>query len=320
MTDPDTDRRARALAEAPAAIARRRARAIVAVIAGAAAFAVAATLVKLVAPTIPTAQMVFFRCIVAVTALWPLLAREGGLRALRTSQPLWHVVRTLSGFGGMMTAFYGYAHLPLAEVTALGFTMPLFLTVLSVPLLGEKVGIRRASAVVIGFLGVLLILRPGMSPIPLLPALAVVFGAVCWAMAMIAIRRMGQLGESSVTIVVWFSLGGMLLAGLLTLPVWVTPRWHELAALIGVGLASTLAQLLITDAYRKGEPVVVAPFEYSGILWTALIGIALFDETPSPTMLAGVAVLVASGLYILHREVIRKREAEGAGPPDAPLG
>jgi drug/metabolite transporter (DMT)-like permease len=188
----------------------------------------------------------------------------------------------------------------------------LFLTILSIPLLGEKVGIRRASAVVVGFLGVLLILRPGVAAIPLLPALAVVFGAICWAMAMIAIRRMGQLGESNVTIVVWFSLGGVLLSGLLTVPVWVTPGAFELAALIGVGLSSTLAQLLITDAYRSGEPVVVAPFEYSGILWTSLIGMALFDETPSPTMLAGVAVLVACGLYILHREVIRRREAEQA--------
>lgn len=315
MTDSDTERLAEAPAatarpEAPAATARRRARAIAAIIGAAATFAIAATLVKLIAPAIPTAQIVFFRCIVAVTALWPLLAREGGVRALRTRQPLWHLLRTLSGFGGMMTAFYGYATLPLAEVTALGFTMPLFLTILSIPLLGEKVGIRRASAVVVGFLGVLLILRPGMSAIPLWPALIVVFGAVCWAMAMIAIRRMGQLGESNVTIVVWFSLGGTLLAGLLAVPVWVMPGWRELAALIGVGLASTVAQLLMTDAYRKGEPVIVAPFEYSGILWTALVGLLLFDETPSPTMLAGVAVLVACGLYILHREVIRRREAE----------
>jgi drug/metabolite transporter (DMT)-like permease len=312
VTDPRPDGPIAAQAEAPAAVARRRARAIASVVGGAAGFAVAAALVKMAAPTIPTAQIVFFRCVVAVTALWPLLAREGGFRALRTSQPLWHVVRTLSGFGGMMTAFYGYATLPLAEVTALGFTMPLFLTILSIPLLGEKVGIRRASAVVVGFLGVLLILRPGVAAIPLLPALAVVFGAICWAMAMIAIRRMGQLGESNVTIVVWFSLGGVLLSGLLTVPVWVTPGAFELAALIGVGLSSTLAQLLITDAYRSGEPVVVAPFEYSGILWTSLIGMALFDETPSPTMLAGVAVLVACGLYILHREVIRRREAEQA--------
>ncbi len=291
--------------------ARRRARAIASIIGAAACFAVAATLVKIVAPAIPTVQIVLFRSVVALIALAPLIQREGGVRVLRTRQPLWHAMRTLAGFGGMVTAFYGYATLPLAEVTALGFTMPLFLTVLSIPILGEKVGIRRASAVVVGFIGVLLILRPGASDVPLGPALVVVFGAVCWAMAMIAIRRMGEQGESNVAIVVWFSIGGTVLAGALTIPVWVTPRWPEFVALIGVGLSSTVAQLLMTDAYRRGEPTIVAPFEYSGILWTALIGMTLFDETPSPTMAAGVAVLIGSGLYILHREVIRRRQSAG---------
>jgi drug/metabolite transporter (DMT)-like permease len=299
VDQPDPERQT----EAPAALARRRARAIAAIVGAAATFAIAATLVKLVAPNIPTVQIVLARCVISLAALTPLIVRAGGIRTLRTRNPAWHLLRTVAGFGGMITAFYGYATLPLAEVTALGFTMPLFLTVLSIPLLGEKVGIRRASAVVVGFLGVLLILRPGASAIPLGPALVVVFGAVCWAMAMIAIRRMGEGGESNVTIVAWFSIGGTLLAGGLTLPVWVTPSLFETLALIGVGLASTVAQLLMTDAYRRGEPTIVAPFEYSGILWTALIGMLLFDEQPSPTMFAGVAVLVACGLYILHREV-----------------
>lgn len=297
------ERRAERQDDAPAALARRRARAIAAIVGAAATFAISALLVKLVAPAIPTAQIVLFRCVVGLVALSPWILRAGGVRTLRTRQPLWHVMRTVAGFGGMMSAFYGYATLPLAEVAALGFTMPLFLTVLSIPLLGEEVGIRRAGAVVVGFLGVLLILRPGASAIPLIPALIVVAGAVCWALAMIAIRRMGEAGESNVTIVAWFSIGGTLLAGALSIPVWVNPTAWELAALIGVGLTSTVAQLLMTDAYRRAEPTIVAPFEYSGILWTSLIGLLLFDEQPSPTMFAGVAVLVASGLYILHREV-----------------
>lgn len=305
MTDPPPARQT----ETHAATARRRARAIAATVGSTFAFAVAAALVKLAAPSIPTVEIVLARCVIALVALAPLLAREGGVRALATRQPFWHAVRTLSGFGGMSTAFYGYAHLPLAEVTALSFTMPMFLTVLSIPLLGERVGIRRWSAVVVGFLGVLLILRPFASSVPLGPALVVVFGAVCWAMSMIAIRRMGEAGESTVAIVAWFSIGGTVLAGLMTIPVWVTPPPREAALLVGVGLASTLAQLMVTDAYRRGEPSIVAPFEYTGIIWTALIGIVLFDEQPSPTMAAGVAILVASGLYILHREVVRRREA-----------
>ncbi|WP_019015495.1 DMT family transporter [Elioraea tepidiphila] len=292
-----------------AALRRRRGRAIAAVVAAAATFAVAAALVKWVAPAIPTIQIVFFRSVVSLIALSPMIRREGGLKVLATRRPGWHVLRTLAGFGGMFTAFYGYATLPLAEVTALGFTMPLFLTALSIPLLGEKVGIRRWSAVIVGFLGVLLILRPGAGAVPLGPALIVVSGAVCWAVAMIAIRRMGEVGESSVVIVAWFSIGGTVLAGTLTMFAWVTPGPLELAALVGVGLVSTLAQLLMTEAYRRGEASIVAPFEYTGILWTTLVGLLIWDEQPAPTMLAGVAILIASGLYILHREVVRRRAA-----------
>jgi len=290
-----------------AALRRRRARAIASVIAAAAAFAVAAGLVKWIAPAIPTMQIVFFRSVVSLLALTPMIRREGGLKVLATRRPGWHLLRTLAGFGGMFTAFYGYARLPLAEVTALGFTMPLFLTALSIPLLGEKVGIRRWSAVIIGFLGVLLILRPGAGAVPLGAAMIVVSGAVCWAIAMIAIRRMGEMGESSVVIVAWFSIGGTLLAGTLTALVWVTPDPMQLAVLVGIGLVSTLAQLLMTEAYRRGEASIVAPFEYTGIVWTTLIGLVVWGERPAPTMLTGVAMLVASGLYILHREVARRR-------------
>ncbi|WP_439576764.1 DMT family transporter [Elioraea sp.] len=306
MTPPDDE-------SEDAALRRRRARAIAAVVGAAATFAVAASLVKWIAAEIPTIQIVFFRSVVSLIALSPMIRREGGVKVLATRRFGWHVLRTVAGFGGMFTTFYGYAHLPLAEVTALGFTMPLFLTALSIPFLGEQVGIRRWSAVMVGFLGVLLILRPGAGDIALGPALVVVFGAVCWAVAMIAIRRMGEVGESNVVIVAWFSIGGTVLAGTLTLFAWVTPSPQQFAILVGVGLVSTLAQLLITEGYRRGETTLVAPFEYTGILWTAVIGLVVWGEQPAPTMLAGVAVLVVSGLYILHREVMKRQTMPASG-------
>lgn len=287
---------------------RRRARAIAAVIGASATFAVAAALVKMVAERIPTIEIVFFRSIIALVALWPMIARQGGLRTLTTRRPFWHVVRVTSGVVGMVTAFYGYAVLPIATVTALGFTMPLFLTALSIPLLRETVGIRRWSAVIVGFGGVLLILRPGGGEIALIPALIVVFGAFCWALAMAAIRRMGELGESNVTIIAWFSVGGAVVAGLAMIPVWVTPDWRDFTLLVLIGVISTGAQLLMTEAYRRAEASIVAPFEYVGILWTGLLGFVIWGERLSLWTLAGVVVLVASGLYILHREVVRRRE------------
>lgn len=299
-----------------AALRRRRARAIAAVVGAAATFAIASALVKWIAAEIPTIQIVLFRSVVSLIALSPMIRREGGIKVLATRRLGWHVLRTVAGFGGMFTAFYGYATLPLAEVTALGFTMPLFLTALSIPLLGERVGPRRWAAVILGFLGVLLILRPGAGAVAIGPALIVVFGAVCWALSMVAIRRMGEVGESNVVIVAWFSIGGTVVAGALTLFVWVTPGLEQFLCLVGVGLVSTLAQLLMTEAYRRGETTLVAPFEYTGIVWTSLIGLAVWGERPAPTMLAGVAILIASGLYILHREVMRRRTAlEDAGRP-----
>ena len=286
---------------------RRRRRAVACVIGASATFAVAAALVKTVAERVPTIEIVFFRSIIALVALWPMIARQGGVRTLATRRPFWHVVRVASGVVGMVTAFYGYAVLPIATVTALGFTMPLFLTALSIPLLGEKVGFRRWSAVIVGFGGVLLILRPGGDGIALIPALIVVFGAFAWAVAMAAIRRMGQLGESNVTIIAWFSVGGAAVAGLAMIPVWVTPDPRDFALLVAIGIISTAAQLLMTEAYRRAEASLVAPFEYVGILWTGLLGFVIWGERLSVWTLAGVAVLVASGLYILHREVVRQQ-------------
>ncbi len=209
----------------------------------------------------------------------------------------------------MFGTFYGLAHLPFATVSALGFTMPLFLTMLSVPLLGERVGPRRTAAVVAGFLGVLLMVRPGVgdaaagAPLDALAAGVVLLGAVGWALSMITIKRMGEAGEQGVTIVLWFAFGSSLVAGVAAIPVWVWPSAWQWALLAGTGLTSALAQVMMTNAYRTGESTLLAPFEYSAIVWTAGMGVVIWAERPDLWDFAGIAVLVASGLYIWHREV-----------------
>lgn len=270
--------------------------------------------VKAVTPEIAVWQVVFFRSIFAIVPLAPALLRDG-VALLRVKHVGWHLARTASGIVGMFASFYGIAFLPYADVTALGFTMPLFLTVLSVPLLGETVGWRRALAVLVGFLGVLLIVRPGAGGEPaLVPVLVVILGALAWALSMVAIRRLGALGERNNTIIFWFSAGGTLVSAVMMLPVWVAPSPHQVVLMAGVGVISGVAQLFMTQAYRSGETTVVAPFEYVSILWAVAIGWAVWQEAPDPSMLGGVAVLVASGLYILHREVVRRREREAQSP------
>jgi len=281
-----------------------RRRAILAILGAAILFAAAAACVKALDGAVPLAQLVLFRSLFALPVLLPLLSQAGGWRELRTSNPAGHLWRMVFGLIGMAGAFYGYATMPLAAVTALGFTMPLFLTVLAVPLLGETVGWRRGLAVLVGFGGVLLMVRPwGVGDMPLVPSIAVLAASLSWALAMITIRRMGEAGESGVSIVLWFALGSSAVAAIASLPGWTWPNPLQWGLLLGIGMVSALAQLLMTEAYRSGEPTLVAPFEYSGIIWTTLLGVVFWAEAPDLWDGAGALILVASGLYIWHREM-----------------
>jgi drug/metabolite transporter (DMT)-like permease len=284
-----------------------RRRAILAILGAAILFAGTSACVKGLNGEVPLAQIVLFRSLFAFPVLLPLLRQAGGWGALRSDNPAGHVWRTVFGLIGMVGAFYGYTTMPLAAVTALGFTMPLFLTLLAVPLLGETVGWRRGLAVLVGFGGVLLMVRPwgseGGGDMPLMPSIVVLVAALSWALAMITIRRMGEAGESGVAIVLWFAIGSSAVAEVASLPGWVWPTATQWGLLLGIGMVSALAQLLMTEAYRAGEPTLVAPFEYSGIIWTTLLGAVIWAETPDLWDGVGILILIASGLYIWHREM-----------------
>jgi len=294
----------------PVSTAAQRRRAILLVLASAATFTLSAAAVKALDRQIPLAQIVLFRNVFSMPVLVLMAMRTGGLGMLapRVGFRL-HAERIFWGLGGMFSAFWGYMYLPLATATALGFTMPLFLTALSVLILRETVGWRRWSAVAVGFAGVLVMLRPfgEGSGLDLLAVGVVLYGALAWALAMMAIRRLGNEGESGVAIVFWFAMGGILVGGLMSIPSWVTPDARQWALLVAIGVVSSIAQLLMTEAYRRGETTLLAPFEYSGLLWTMLLGFAIWGEWPDIFELLGFAILVGAGLFIWHREVTRAR-------------
>jgi len=274
-------------------------RAILMVLGAAILFACAAACVKALGGGIPLAMVVLFRGAFAWPVMLPLVARAGGWAALRTRNPWGHVGRVLFGLVGMAGAFHGYATMPLATVAALGFTMPLFLTLLSVPLLGERLDWRRLAVVVVGFGGVLVMLRPGLSaPGSALDIGVVLLAALAWALAMISIRRMGEAGESGIAIVAWFAIGASAVALVFAWPVWIWPSAWQWALLMGIGVVSAFAQLLMTAAYRAGDTTLLAPFEYSGILWTTLLGVLIWSEAPVVWDAVGMTILVACGLVI----------------------
>lgn len=282
-----------------------RRRGILLVLGAAGGFSIAAAFAKSVGGGVPVAEVVFCRNVFAVMALLPLMMKQGGWSALRTRTPMGHVLRTLFGLLGMASAFYGYVHLPIATVTALGFAMPLFLTILSVLFLGERIRWRRGLAVAVGLGGVLLMVRPDAATFSAngFAIGFVLLGTLAWALSMITIRRMGEAGESGATIVLWFAIGSAVLSGLASVPVWVWPTAWQWVFLAGLGFVSAGAQIMMTDAYRSGEATLLAPFEYSAIVWTTTLGIAIWGEYPDAWDFAGVAVLVGAGLYIWHREV-----------------
>lgn len=276
-----------------------RSRAVLMVLGAALLFACAAGCVKALQGGIPLAMVVLFRGAFALPVMLPLVVRAGGWSVLRTNNLWGHVGRVFFGLVGMAGAFHGYATMPLATVTALGFTMPLFLTLLSVPLLGERIDARRLALVLVGFGGVLLMLRPGVSgPGSAFDIALVLLAALAWALAMISIRKMGDAGEPSIAIVAWFAIGASLVALCFALPVWVWPSLEQWALLLGIGVISAFAQLLMTAAYRQGDTTLLAPFEYIGILWTTALGLLLWNETPDLWDAAGITILVGCGLTI----------------------
>ena len=282
----------------------QRRRAISCVLGSSFAFVLVSACVKGAAPEVPVLELVFFRNAFALLLLVPLVMRQGGWAVLHTRRPWEHVARGLTGLCGMIGFFYGYGHLPFAAATALGFAMPIVLAVLSAPLLNERVTPPRAIAIGAGFVGVVLVVRPwsGAAGLPLGPTGVVLLGVVAWAGAMISIRRMGRAGERNLTIVALFALFCTALSAVLAVPVWMTPRVGLWLPLVGIGLISGVAQLLMTEGYRNGEATMLAPFEYSAIIYTLALGWAVWGEVPGVWEAAGIAVLVGAGLFTWWRE------------------
>jgi drug/metabolite transporter (DMT)-like permease len=270
----------------------------------------------------PTGQIVFFRNFLAFVPVLLFLWRGGGALTLRTRRLGGHLIRGVVGVASMFFFFLAFGLLPLADTIALGMSGPIFLTALSVPLLGERVGIRRWSAVLAGFVGVLIMVRPG-SGVFELEALTAIAGAFFYALAMVSIRRLSRT-EPAAAIVFYFTLFAMA-AGLASwplaaaLPDWIGPwAWPDAAGwtiLIGIGLIGGTAQLTLTYAFKLAPVAVIAPFEYGALVFGVLFGLLIWQEKPDRYILFGAALVIASGLYILYRETKLRRIARSPAPP-----
>jgi drug/metabolite transporter (DMT)-like permease len=253
-------------------------------------------------------QIAFCRALFAFIPTLALLQMRRGWRDLRTRRLRDHLLRSAITITALACFFYGVGAMPLADAYALTFAAPLFMTALSMPLLRERVGRHRWAAVCVGFVGVLIMVRPGggvFDP----AALVLLAGTLLYAVGIILVRGLSAT-EPTLTIVFYFNLFGSLIAGA-ALPISFAPPedWLTAGLMVAIGCVGGLAQLLLTHAYARAPVAVIAPFDYTAMIWAVLIGLVVFGDVPQPTMLLGAALVIGSGIYILHREARRRPTA-----------
>ncbi|MFZ5965306.1 DMT family transporter [Thalassococcus sp. BH17M4-6] len=306
---------------------------ILLICAGVAAISVNDMLIKLLSGGYPLHQIVFVRSAVGLIFSLALLQYEGGIKLLRTSTPFLHLLRGLLVVGANMTFYAAVAVLPLAQATALFFVAPLFITLLAIPMLGEKVGPLRLGAVIVGFAGVAVMQRPwaetavGASRFVLLLPVA---AALLYALMQVLTRRLGVSTRASALAIyiqgtfLLVSVGFYLIAGdgrlspgpqneslHFLLRAWIVPPRADWPVFAAIGLAAGGIGYCLSAAYRMADAATIAPFEYIGLPLAIFWGWAIFGEWPAPTVWLGCALIVGAGLFVFLREQQKGRPLPG---------
>jgi drug/metabolite transporter (DMT)-like permease len=263
--------------------------------------------VKTLGRTIDPFQIAFFRCFFGGLVVLPFLLASAGPLAFRTQRLGGHVVRSAAGYLSMVLGWYAIVHLPLADATALSFSRPLFLVLLAVLFMGEVVRWRRWTATAVGFLGVLVMARPGLHQVDLGLA-AAISGAFCVAVVSVMIKSLTAT-ERPATILFYFGLLSSLVAIGPALWVWRAPTLVELVMLVWIGAVGALGQYFTIRAFRIAEATVVDPFDYTRLLFATLFGFMFFSEVPDVYTLIGAVIIVGSTFYIARREAQLRRQA-----------
>ena len=270
---------------------------------------------KYLSSDIAPQQIIFLRFVIVLILILLFCIYRGQRNILKTTQPTLQILRGLLLAVCSLIFYFALKHLPLELYAAISFVSPLFVTALSIPFLGERVGLRRWIAVLIGLLSVLMILRPGGVSFQL--AMLLPLGSsLCWAMALVLTRLMRG-SEQALTVLAWSSLVGVAAVFPLVWPVWVTPNASQWTILILLGVFNGLGQYLVIRAFMLASASLLAPFSYSIIIWSMLIGLIIFNSFPDGITLVGTAILIAAGLYIWHREKVTNTPST---PIEATLG
>lgn len=283
-------------------------RATLAMLVAVALFALMDAGLKQLSAHYPPFQIAALRGAASLPFVLAWAAATSGLRPLlRVRWPL-HLLRGVFGIAMMASFVYALRTLPLSTAYSIFFVAPLLITALSVPMLRERVGPRRWTAIAVGLAGVLVLLRPTGEGLGTLASLAVLLAAIMYSISAITVRVLART-DSTQAMVVWLMTLMALGAGLLAWPQWTPIRGADLWLIAGIGVAGALGQYAITEAFRLGEASMIAPLEYTALVWGVLLDATLWGVLPDAVTWLGAAIIVASGLYLLRRERVHA-EAE----------
>jgi len=261
-------------------------------------------------------QFVFLRSLIGLGLLLALTPHFGGIGVLKTREIAWHVLRTVFAIGAMFGFFYGLANMPLVNALTLGYTAPLIVTALSALFLRDAVGWRRWTAVVFGFCGVVIMLRPGSGEISA-ATFAVLLAAFCYACQAIAARKL-SISESTLALSFWVIIGPLLVsAAMLDGDNWLQPDLAGWILLFGAGFCSVIAWVGFMNGYRAVSPAHLAPLEYTALVGGAIAGYVIWNEVPDRWVITGAAVIITSSLFVVYRSESHKAP-DGHDPAETP--
>jgi drug/metabolite transporter (DMT)-like permease len=270
---------------------------------------------KQLSASYPTLQVTFLRGAASLPFVLVWVLATAGPRSLVPKRWALHLLRGALGMAMIGCFVYALRSLPLSTAYTIYFVAPLLIAALSVPLLGEHVGPRRWIAIGIGLVGVLVVLRPGVGGIISFPGLMVLLAATAYALAAITVSMLTRT-DTPQSMVVWFLVIMAVGAGLLAIPDWQPLQLGHAALIAGMGLAGAGGQVALTRAFQLGEASLIAPLEYTGLVWVIGWDLLFWGALPDRFTWLGAAIIVASGLYLLHRE--RVRQVQAPAPLDHP--
>ena len=256
---------------------------------------------KLLSAHYPPLQVTLLRGAASLPFVLVWVLASAGVRSIVPVRWGLHLLRGVLGMVMIGCFVYALWRMPLSTAYTLYFVAPLLVAALSVPLLGEKVGPRRWTAIGIGLLGVVVVLRPGVDGLVSLPGLMVLLAATAYAIAAVTVSLLTRT-DTPQSMVVWFLAIMAVGAGLAAIPGWVPLRWEHAALILGMGLAGAFGQIALTSAFMRGDASMIAPLEYTGLVWVIAWDWLLWQTLPDTATWTGAAIIVASGLYLLRRE------------------